>query len=68
MTGVPLRWSIEDRGEWFHPASGRTVHVFVWQCLVCESATGQAPTYAGADEAASIHWRANHNHHQETRA
>ena len=53
----PLLWSIEEV---------RSVVDFIqcvaheWQCLLCASGTGQAPTHHQADQAARTHWMAAH--------
>lgn len=53
----PLLWSIEEV---------RSVVDFIqcvaheWQCLLCASGTGQAPTDTQAHQAARTHWMAAH--------
>lgn len=53
----PLLWSIEEV---------RSVVDFIqcvaheWQCLLCASGTGQAPTHHQADQAAHIHHQSHH--------
>lgn len=60
----PLLWSIEERIRSVPGVFFATFHD--WQCLLCASGTGQAPTHQQADNDAHIHWRANHNHQEAT--
>lgn len=46
-----LRWSITTDADWLF---------LRWECLACESGTGSAPTWDGANTAAAIHYAAAH--------
>lgn len=38
--------------------------VWEWSCWMCQSGTGQAPTYHEAGQAAATHYRTNHNNEE----